>query len=120
MIEADMERFIKFDKADFIGRAALLARQQEGCKIKLAYVEVEAEDAEVAGGEAILAGEKVVGLATSGGYGHAVGKSLAFVYVEPHLATPGATFDIDILGKRCPAKVLPAPIYDPQNEKMRV
>ena len=119
LIEADMERFIKFDKEDFIGRSALLARQQEGCKTQLAYVEVAAEDADVAGGEAILEGEKVVGLATSGGYGYAVGKSLAFVYVEPHLATPGATFDIEILGKRCPAKVLPAPIYDPQNERMR-
>lgn len=119
MIEADMERFVKFDKEDFVGRTALLERKQEGCQIQLAYVEVATQDAEVAGGEAILEGEKVIGLTTSGAYGYAVGKSLAFVYVEPRLTSPGSQFDIEILGNRCRATVLAEPAYDPENKRMR-
>ena len=66
------------------------------------------------------AGDEVIGLTTSGGYGHSVGKSLAFVYVKPEYTTPGSTFDIEILAERCQATVLAEPAYDPANERMRV
>ncbi len=119
MIEADMERFVKFDKGGFVGREAQLRRKEEGIDTKLVYVKVIAEDADVRGGEPVLDGENVIGVATSGGYGHAVGKSLAFAYVEPKFATPDSTFDIEILGKRCQATVLAEPAYDPKNERLR-
>jgi len=35
MIEADMERFVKYDKNDFIGKAATLKRKQEGISMRL-------------------------------------------------------------------------------------
>ena len=40
------------------------------------------------GGEAVLVGDRAVGVTTSGGYGHTTGKSLGFAYVEPELAAP--------------------------------
>ena len=55
----------------------------------------------------------------SGGYGHAVGKTLAFAYVEPQLAEPGARVEIEILGARRRAEVLAAPVYDPANERLK-
>ncbi|MFQ5421883.1 MAG: FAD-dependent oxidoreductase, partial [Anaerolineae bacterium] len=73
MIEADMERFIKFDKGDFVGRAALRRRKEEGIDTKLVYVEVAANMADVRGGEPVFDGQKVIGVTTSGGYGHIVG-----------------------------------------------
>ncbi|MCP4142480.1 MAG: FAD-dependent oxidoreductase [Chloroflexi bacterium] len=119
MIEAGMERFIDFNKGDFIGRDALLQRQKEELEWNIAYVEVDAIDSEVRGGEPVLDGDKVIGVTTSGAYGYAVEKSLAFVYVPPEYAAPGTTFDIEILGESCQAKVLGKPAYDPKNKGLR-
>jgi dimethylglycine dehydrogenase len=119
MIEASMERFMNFDKGDFIGREALLERQKEQLKWKIAYVEVDTEDADVRGGEPAYDGDKVIGVTTSGSYGHRVKKSLAFVFVPPEYAIPGTTFDIEILGHLRQAKVLAEAAYDPENKRLR-
>lgn len=116
-VEAGLERFVKLDK-EFVGKAAVLKAQAEGVALKIAYVEVAANDADVYGGEPVWAGDQVVGVATSGGYGHTVQKSLAFVYVTPEYAKPGTEFEIEILGKRCAAQVLARPVYDVQNERL--
>ncbi len=117
-IEAGLDRFVKLDK-DFVGRAAVLKVKETGAAIKMAYVEVDAQEADVFGGEAVYAGEQVIGVATSGGYGHTVGKSLAFVYVNAGHEAPGTKFDIEILGERRAARVLAEPIYDPANARLR-
>jgi dimethylglycine dehydrogenase len=119
LIEAGMERFSKFGKGDFVGRQALLRQKEEGVMTKLVYVEVAAGDADVRGGEPLFAGEKVIGVTTSGGYGHTVKKSLAFAYVDPEFASPGSTFDIEILSERRLATVLAEPVYDPQNVRLK-
>jgi dimethylglycine dehydrogenase len=118
-IEAGMERFIDFNKGDFVGRDALLLRQQEQLAWNIAYVEVDTHDADVMGGEPVLDGVDVIGVATSGAYGHTVQKSLAFVYVPPVYAVPGTTFEIEIFGRRCTAKALEEAAYDPKNLKIR-
>jgi dimethylglycine dehydrogenase len=119
MIEAGMERFVDFDKGDFVGRDALIQRQQEQPAWNIVYVEVAAEDADVRGGEPVLDVDKVIGVTTSGAYGQAVNKSLAFVFVPPEYAAPGTKFDIEILSHRRPAKVLAEAAYDPQNNRVR-
>ena len=119
MIEAGMERFVDFDKGDFVGREALLQRQKEQLNWNIAYVEVDAEDADVRGGEPAYDGDRVIGVATSGSYGHTVNKSLAFVFVPPEYAFPGTTFDIEILSHRRQAKVLAEAAYDPKNKRLR-
>jgi len=119
MLEAGMERFIDFDKGDFIGREALLQRQKEDLKWNIAYVEVEAQDSDVRGSEPAFDGEKVIGVTTSGAYGYRVDKSLAFVYVPPKYAISGTIFDIEILGRRHRAKVLGEPAYDPKNKRLK-
>jgi len=120
LIEGDMERFFAPDKGDFIGRDATLKRKQEGISIKVAYVEVDADDNDVVGGEPVFVDGTCVGVATSGGYGHATGKSLAFVYVPPEHAAPGSEMEIGMLGDRRKAAVLAEPAYDPKSECPRV
>ncbi len=71
------------------------------------------------GNEPIFAGDECVGLATSGGYGYAVGKSLGFGYVPPDLSAPGGELEISLLGERRVARILEGPAYDPQNERLR-
>ena len=118
MLEADMPRFIDFKKSDFVGKTATL--QQPPRPLKIVYAEVAATDADVRGGEAILHGERCIGVATSGAYGHRVKKSLAFASVPPEFASPGSTFDILIQGERRRATVLDAPAFDPNNSRMKV
>jgi dimethylglycine dehydrogenase len=119
MIEAGMERFVSFDKGDFVGCEALLRKQQEQLAWKIAYMEVDVKDADVRGGEPVLDRDKVIGVTTSGAYGYAVQKSLAFAYVLPDYAVPGTIFDIEILGSARSAKVLAEPAYDPQNKRLK-
>ncbi len=119
MIEAGLERFVNFDKGDFAGREALLRRREDGIAIQLVYLGVEAGDADPIGNEPVLADGRIVGVTTSGGYGHEVGQSLAFAYVEPGHAAPGSALGVSILGEVRPARVLPEPAYDPRNERLK-
>jgi dimethylglycine dehydrogenase len=117
LLEADMARFIQFDKADFVGKEA--ARKKPPGAYKIVYLEVAAQDADVRGGEPILRGAECIGVATSGAYGHRVGKSLAFAAVAPQFAAPGTEFDLLIQGERRQARVLERAAFDPDNHRMK-
>ncbi len=119
MFEAAMERFIRLDKADFIGKAASLTRQQRGPRMKLVYLEVDNTDSDCMGNEPVYAGDRLVGLTTSGGYGHAVNKSLAFAYVEPKLTQPGSAFEAMIFGERRKARIIAEPVWDADNLRLK-
>ena len=118
LIEADMERFVNAD-GDFIGKQATQNSKQQGPRIQLVYLTVDAKDADAHGNEPIFANGEKVGVSTSGGYGYTVGKSIAFAYVEPGFAAAGTELEIDILGNRCACRVEAAPLWDPKNERLR-
>ncbi len=119
MFEASMERFIRTDKADFIGREASLRRKQQGERMKLVYIEIDATDADSLGNEPVYAGDAIIGLTTGGAYGYATGKSLAFAYVSPDRAEPGTEFEVLMFTERRKARVLPDVAWDPNNERLR-
>jgi dimethylglycine dehydrogenase len=119
MIEADMERFLRLDKPEFIGKQPTEAVKQSSISTKLVYVEVEPGNCDVHGGEPVFSDGRIVGVSTSGGYGHYTGKSLGFAYVEPELAAPGTRLVIEVLGEARNAEVLSEPVYDPRNERLR-
>jgi dimethylglycine dehydrogenase len=117
MLEADMERFIRFDKPDFTGKAATLAAAPRPYKI--VYAEVAATDTDARGAEPVLHADRCIGVVTSGAYGHRVRKSLAFACVDPQFAAAGSRFDLLIQGERRAATVLGAAAFDPDNVRMR-
>ncbi len=119
LLEADMARFAALKKRDFIGREALLARREQGIDLKLVYCKVDDGDADPQGNEPVYDGEDIIGVTTSGAYGHTVGQTLAFAYVPPRYAEPGTSFDFLLLGERREATVLAEAVYDPANERMR-
>jgi len=119
MVEADMDRFVDSDKADFIGRQATLDRAGQGIETKLVYVSVDTEDADPIGNEPVYDGDRLIGVTTGGAYGFTVAKSLAFAYVEPAYASPGSQFDIRIIGENRRATVLAEPAYDASNQRLR-
>jgi dimethylglycine dehydrogenase len=119
MIEASMERFLRLEGRDFIGRDATLRRQAQGPRMKLALLAVEATDADCLGNEPVYVGERVAGLTTSGGYGPAVGRSLAFAYVAPELAVAETALEVLLMGERRAARVLADAPWDPDNLRPR-
>ncbi|WP_430445016.1 FAD-dependent oxidoreductase [Sphingorhabdus contaminans] len=117
MIEAEMPRFINFKKEDFVGKQATIDAPD---RFRIVYGAVDASNVDVRGAEPCLIGDDCIGLTTSGGYGHRVGKSLFFACVPLEHATPGSTFGIYLQGERRSARVLEHPAYDPDNAKMKV
>jgi dimethylglycine dehydrogenase len=121
MLDAAMERFIKFDKEDFVGKAATLEHRNKASALRLVYFAVTGTDADsdVRGGEPIFHGETCIGVTTSGGFGHYTGKALGFGYIDPAHASPGCRFTVELLGEPYPANVLQDPVYDPSNLRLR-
>ena len=117
-IEAGLERFVKLDKP-FIGKDAIAQRTRQNIDTRLVYLTVNAEDADAHGNEPVFANGRFVGLTTGGAYGHVVRQSIAFAYVEPDKAVSGTELEVEILGRRCAAKVLDEALYDPQNLRLR-
>ncbi len=117
-VEADIERFVDYGK-DFKGKTATLARRDADLDMFLVYCEVDAGDADCLGNEPAYDGDRMIGISTSGAWGHTVGRSLAFVYVDPEFRAPGSTFDVAILGERRRATVLADAAHDPANRRLR-
>lgn len=118
LIAADMERFVDFGK-DFIGKPGTLRDKQNGPPSRLVYLSVDAVDNDCYGNEPVYHEGRIVGLTTGGAFGHAVGRSLAFAYVEPALAQPGTAFEVLMMEQRCAARVLAGPAWDPNNVRLR-
>ena len=118
--ESAMDRFVKPDKGEFLGRDALLAWRKRGIDNLLVSLEVhDVDDADALGNNALLKNGELVGRATGGGFGFRVDKSLALGMVGPDFAAPGTELEIEILGKNYRATVIPDSPFDPDNEKLR-
>jgi dimethylglycine dehydrogenase len=118
--ETLLNRFVAYDKdADFIGReAARAAREREKPRSQQVFV-VEANDADAFGDEPIWHDGQVVGFVTSGGYAHHVGESVAIGMLPANLAVPDLDVSIEILGEMRPARMIGAPLFDPDAKRMR-
>jgi dimethylglycine dehydrogenase len=117
--DAGLERFVKLEKGDFIGKQALLERHGKGEVERFVPLIVETPTADALTCSIVFDGNTQVGIVGSGGYGHRIGKSIALAYVRKDLSAPGSKLEIEILGQRYPATVAQEPIYDPKNERLR-
>ena len=119
ILEAGLNRFVRLNKGDFVGRDALVRQQEAGVPQRFITLEVDVNDADCLGNEPLYQGEEMIGRVTAGAFGHAVGKSLALAYVKPQAAEPGTELKVDILGEFFPARVIEESPYDPENTALR-
>lgn len=117
--ETGLDRFISWKKNDFIGRDAAMHERDTPPARRLTTFIVDAADADVVAYEPIFDADKVVGFCTSGGYAHAVGKSVALGFVPTERLVDGAGFEIEILGERRPAVVRTSALFDADASRMR-
>ena len=115
-----MDRWIAWDKGDFLGRKAALAESKgPPPERQLVTLEIDADDADATGYEPVWRLGAMVGFVTSGGYGHTIGKSLAMALVAPDVAEIGSELSVHIVGAERNARVIAPSPYDPVGEAMR-
>jgi 4-methylaminobutanoate oxidase (formaldehyde-forming) len=117
--EAGLGFAVKPDKGiDFIGRDALLRARESGPERRLACLALADPLAVTLGSEPVRIGGQVVGRVTSGGYGYAVERSLAYAYL-PAGAAAGTAAEIEVFGEPVGAEVVAEPAWDPRAERIR-
>jgi len=116
--EAGLGFTVKLDKGDFIGRDALLKAREAQSAARLACLVLDDAHSVALGSEPVRIGGEVSGRVTSGGFGYAVGKSIAYAYV-PHSAQTGTAVEVEIFGTWVPGRVADEPLFDPQGARLR-
>lgn len=114
-----LSRFVRLDKDDFIGREAAAEAKATDSRERFACFTVEADDADATGGEAVFLDDRYAGYVTSGGFGYAAGMSLALGYLKPGMFDGDGRYDIEVVGRRRPARLALEPPVDPKGERMR-
>jgi len=114
-----LDRFVAFDKGDFIGREAALRERELGPARRLVLLDVDAADADASRDDGIWLDGRLVGLVTSGAYGHSVGASLALGYVDREVVEARPALTIDVVGEPRGARILPEIPYDPLGARLR-
>jgi len=118
--EAGLDRMVRMNKGQFIGREALEKQLAAGVPHRFITLEVHGvTDADPLGNEPIFSGDTMVGRTTAGYYGHVLQKSLALGYVKSASAAVGTELSVEILGERKRATILVDSPYDPQNQDLR-
>ncbi|HSE73763.1 MAG TPA: aminomethyltransferase family protein, partial [Dongiaceae bacterium] len=115
--EAGLGRFVRLDKADFIGREAVERILGEQPKRRLALFALDPGDVDPMGNEPVLANGELVGRLTSGGFGFHVKHPIGLGYVRSDVADQ---VEIEILGERRSARILGEPPYDPPGKRLRM
>ncbi len=103
-------------KSDFIGRAALEKAKATGPRRKLITLLVDAP-VQLYGGEAIRRAGKVLGVTSSAGWGHTVGKAVAFGYV-PAEEAGHADYEIESFTRNHAATRIAGAAVDPERRKI--
>ena len=117
--ETGLARFVKLDKGDFIGKAALVKRQAEGQRRQLVTLKIAARHAPTRGGASLMHEGAVVGTVTSADWGHRTGLNLAYAYVQPAFCNIGTKVILDMYGDLIAAEVITPSPYDPSFSRMR-
>ena len=106
--EAGLGFAVKPDKGDFIGKAALLRRQEYATR-KLCFLSLDDPAAMVMGKEPVLAEDgKVLGYATSAGYGYSLGRCVVYAYLPLGYAMAGTQVSVEYFGRSLNAQVVEA------------
>jgi aminomethyltransferase len=142
-----LDRWIRFEKHDFVGRDALLRVQQQGITERWVGLMIESDIAARAGARVLAVADfspqrrvrksgaraeepiepkaagAQVGVVTSSAKGHSVAgssnKMLALAYIQNSHTYNGCQLMVDVEGQPCPARVVPTPFFDAAGARLR-
>ncbi|MEO6857564.1 MAG: FAD-dependent oxidoreductase [Solirubrobacteraceae bacterium] len=111
-LEAGLEFSVRRDKS-FIGSDALTEPQR-----RLRCVVLDDPRSVALGNEPVRVADEICGRVTSGGYGYAVERSIAYAYL-PAEVSEDESVEVNIFGRWVPGRVTAEPLYDPAGERLR-
>lgn len=113
-LEAGLGWAVKLDRADFIGKEALIAQKQQGVARQLVGFSIT-ERAIARHGYPVVdrahTDAPTIGHVTSGGPGISVAGAIGLAYVPTAYAAPGSLLTVDCRGKDIPATVIKGKFY---------
>ena len=107
-LETDLGFFVKLDKADFIGKDALVAAgEPKRCRVGLKVTGrgIAREHYPV------YVGDQQIGMTTSGTHCPFIGMPVAMALVDKAYGEIGTEVEIEIRGRKVTAEVIPLPFY---------
>jgi glycine cleavage system aminomethyltransferase T/glycine/D-amino acid oxidase-like deaminating enzyme len=102
-----------------IAHDALAAAKASGPRKRLRCLMLDDPLAVCLGNEPVRVDGEVVGRVTSGGYGFAVERSIAYAYLPPDRAAVGTRGEVEVFGDWVGFEVAREPLYDPDNARIR-
>ncbi|WP_018236674.1 FAD-dependent oxidoreductase [Ensifer sp. BR816] len=124
VLEAGLGFAVKTDKADFMGRDAVLRKRESGLERRMLQFRLKDAEPLLFHNEALVRDGKIVSIVTSGNYGHHLGGAIGMGYVpcsgESADDVLASTYEIEIAGQRFPAEASLKPMYDPKGDRTRM
>ncbi|MGZ4165251.1 MAG: GcvT family protein [Solirubrobacteraceae bacterium] len=111
-LEAGLEFCVREDRS-FVGADALRAPER-----RLRCIVLEDARSVALGNEPVRVGDDICGRVTTGGYGYAVQRSIAYAYLPVEHGV-GTEVRVDIFGRWVAGEVAAEPLYDPRGERLR-
>ncbi len=124
VLEAGLGFAVKTDKADFMGRDAVLRKKETGLSNRLLQFKLTDAEPLLYHNEPVVRDGEIVGYLSSGAYGHHLGAAVGMGYVpcpgETAADVLASTYEIDVMGTRVAAEASLKPFYDPKSERVKV
>ena len=118
--EAGLGFAVALDKpGGFVGRDALVAARAAGPRKRLRCLVLDDPRSVCLGNEPVRIDGAIAGRVTSGGYGVAVERSIAYAYLPPDLAAVGTRGEVEVFGQWIGFAVAAEPLYDPTGARIR-
>ncbi len=112
LVEAGLGWIVSLDEAkgDYLGRSVLEPQKRNGTQRRLIGFEMVGRGIARHGYPVFVKGHEV-GAVTSGTYAPFLQKNIGLSYLPSEHAVNGTEFDVEIRGRRVPARVVPTPFY---------
>ncbi|MGQ0566247.1 MAG: GcvT family protein [Gemmobacter sp.] len=123
VLEAGLGFTVSRKKQGFIGRDAVLRKEQAGLSRRMVQVRLEDPAPLLFHNEALVRDGRIVGPVTSGNYGHHLGGAVGMGYVpcagQSEAEVLASAYEVEVAGVRHRAIVSLQPMYDPKSERVR-
>ena len=123
VLEAGLGFAVKTDKAEFIGRDAVLRKKEAGLNTRMVQFKLTDPEPLLYHNEPVLRDGEIVGYLSSGNYGHHLGGAIGLGYVpcagESVAEVLASSYEIDVAGTRVVAEASIKPLYDPTGARAK-
>ncbi|GLY31102.1 FAD-dependent oxidoreductase [Kineosporia sp. NBRC 101731] len=121
--EAGVDFAVRLQKESFLGREAVVARQ-ESVSRRLTCLLVDVDETastydQPLGKEPVYRDGACVGYVTSAAYGYTVDAPIAYAWLPASLSVPGQRVEIGYFDRRLSATVAAEPLFDPEMKRLR-